>query len=44
MLATVSRADILRDLTADVNSVADRGGAEVWSTRGGALVVVLTCG
>lgn len=27
ILATVSRADILRDLAADVNSVADRAGA-----------------
>jgi hypothetical protein len=40
VLATVSRADILRDLTADVNSVADRGGAEVFSTGGGALRTV----
>lgn len=37
VLATVSRAGIWRDLTADVNSVADRGGAVVWSTGAGVL-------
>jgi hypothetical protein len=40
VLATVSRADIWRDLTADVNSVADRGGAEVWSAGVGRCEVL----